>query len=133
MTARVDWRWLNFSVDELKCKHCGEHKLIPEFMDRLQALRTEYGKPMKITSGYRCPAHNVVVSSTGPSGPHTSGEAVDIQCSGADAYRLVSLALKHGFTGIGVSQKGPHDRRFIHLDTLPNAVGQPRPTLWTYN
>lgn len=132
MTDRVDWRWLNFSIEELKCKHCGAHILIPEFMDKLQALRTEYGKPMKITSAYRCSAHNNAVSSTGVHGPHTTGEAVDIACSGADAYKLVSLAIKHGFTGIGVAQKGPHEKRFIHLDTLPNAVGQPRPTVWTY-
>ncbi len=127
----TDWRWPNFSIDELKCHHCGAHILVPEFMDLLQAVRTEYGKPMKITSGYRCSAHNAAVSSTGLAGPHTTGQAVDISCSGADAYKLVSLALKHGFTGIGVSQKGPHDKRFIHLDTLklPN---YPRPNVWTY-
>ncbi len=127
----VDWRWPNFSSDELKCHHCGVYAMQPEFMDKLQALRTEYGKSMKITSGYRCPVHNAKVSTTGANGPHTTGQAVDVQCSGADAYRLMSLAIKHGFTGIGVAQKGPHDGRFLHLDTLA-APNYPRPNVWTY-
>jgi zinc D-Ala-D-Ala carboxypeptidase len=40
------------------------------------------------------------------------------------------LALEQGFTGIGVSQKGAI--RFIHVDDLPDAPGQPRPTIWSY-
>ena len=115
----------------MKCKHCGAFMTVPEFMDKLQALRTEYGKSMKITSGYRCSAHNAAVSSTGLTGPHTTGQAVDIACSGADAYKIVSIAITHGFTGIGVSQKGPHGSRFIHLDTL-TAPNHPRPNVWTY-
>jgi len=31
-----------------------------------------------------------------------------------------------------VNQKGPHAARFIHLDDLPDAEGQPRPTIWSY-
>lgn len=124
------WRWPNFSIDEFKCKHCGEHVLDDEFMDKLQALRVEYGKPMKVTSGYRCPEHNSTVSSTGYSGPHTTGRAVDIACAGLDAYNLVYTAIKHGFTGIGIAQKGPHESRFIHLDTLME--DHARPWLWTY-
>lgn len=34
------------------------------------------------------------------------------------------------FTGIGIQQKGGD--RYIHLDNLPNAPGQPRPTVWSY-
>jgi hypothetical protein len=51
---------------------------------------------------------------------------------GADALELVALALAYGFTGIGVNQKGAHDGRFIHLDDLDNAPGQPRPCIWSY-
>lgn len=126
----TDWRWPNFSIDELKCKHCGEEKIIPEFMDRLQRLRKDYGKPMKITSGYRCPAHNSAVSKTGLDGPHTSGRAVDIQVFGKEAYDLLHLAMLHGFTGIGISQKGPMDKRFIHLDDIPDKNTRPR--IWSY-
>lgn len=126
----MDWRWPNFSADELKCKHCGEEKIIPEFMDRLQRLRTDFGKPMKITSGYRCPTHNSTVSHTGSDGVHTTGRAADIQVFGKDAYDLLHLALLHGFTGIGINQNGQMDKRFLHLDDSNDKNLRPR--VWSY-
>jgi hypothetical protein len=71
------------------------------------------------------------VSSTGKTGPHTKRKAVDLVISGADALRLYDIARKHGMSGIGLSQKGPHNKRFIHIDALTPAEG-PRPTVWTY-
>jgi uncharacterized protein YcbK (DUF882 family) len=102
----------------------------PGFIQMLDDLRHEFGGPLFITSGYRCPEHNQRVSSTGPNGPHTSGKAVDIGIRGGDARLLLGLAIKAGFTGIGVQQKG--SGRFIHLDMLDDAPGQPRPWLWSY-
>ena len=124
------WRWKNFSENEIRCKCCGASVIVPEFLDKLQALREEYARPMKITSWYRCSKHNAAVSSTGLDGPHTTACAVDIACSGRNAFDLVHLAVVYGFTGIGVNQKGPHDKRFIHLDTLRNGLGFPR--IWSY-
>jgi zinc D-Ala-D-Ala carboxypeptidase len=102
----------------------------PAFMDSLEQLRSAYGKPMPITSGYRCPKHNAAVSNTGGDGPHTTGRAADIGVRGSDAKRLLSEALKLGFTGIGINQKG--NARFIHVDDLPNGATCPRPTVWSY-
>lgn len=127
---KVEWRWPNFSIEEFQCKHCGAHILVPEFMDRLQALRTDFKKPMKITSGYRCSNYNSDISETGLTGPHTTGRAVDIQVSGKDAYELMRLALVHGFRGIGVSQRGPQNTRFLHLDDVPDTII--RPMVWSY-
>ena len=102
----------------------------------LEALRVEFGVPMRISSGYRCPTHNMEVSSTGPEGPHTIHEenniTVDVLEFGANAYELLELAITHDFSGIGLKQKGPLSRRFIHLDRLPQVVSRPRPTIWTY-
>lgn len=84
---------------------------------------------MPVNSGARCPAYNNKVSGTGLTGPHTKG-AIDVGVRGDQALTVVRIALEEGFTGIGVSQKG--DKRFIHLDDLPNAPGQPRPTIWSY-
>ena len=95
-------------------------------MGKLQALRTAYGKPMRITSGYRCPQHPIEAKKAAP-GSHASGCAVDIGVDGQDAYRLLKLAFVAGFNGIGVNQKGAG--RFIHLDTLESA---PRPNVWSY-
>ena len=120
----------NFTYGELAC-HCG-CGMIPqkEFIDRTQNLRTRYGKALHVTSGARCPAYNAKVSHTGTTGPHTTGRAVDFLIRGHEAYELLSLAFIDGFTGIGVSQKG--DSRFLHLDDLPDAEGQPRPWVWSY-
>ena len=135
VSSPLDWtRWPNFSEREFACKGSGLCKMHPGFMDRLQALRTEFGKALRVTSGYRSPAHNAAVSSTkSASGPHTTGRAVDLAVSHEDAYRLLALALKHGFTGIGIAQKGEPKTRFIHLDDLTPADGHtPRPTIWSY-
>ena len=99
---------------------------------RLDDMRKAWGRPIIITSGYRCPAHNQRVSSTGAAGPHTTGRAVDLAVHGRDAFVIVRLALERGFTGLGFHQRGPHGGRFLHLDTLPDAPGQPRPWCWTY-
>lgn len=113
----------------MKCK-CGCGLLPPpDFRAKLERLRERFGKPLRVTSGARCPEHNAKVSSTGRDGPHTKG-AADLAVRGADALRLIDLAVEQGFTGIGVQQKG--EGRFIHVDDLPDAPGQPRPHIWSY-
>ena len=99
-------------------------------MDKVEKLRIRYGMPMEVTSAARCPDYNEQVSKTGRTGPHTTGRAIDIGVRGLQSWLLLRLALEEGFTGIGVNQKG--DARFIHLDDLPNAEGQPRATIWSY-
>lgn len=79
---------------------------------------------MRIISGYRCPQHPIEVKKSAP-GPHTTGLACDVAVEGADAYRLLRLALELDFKGIGVQQKG--QGRFLHLD-LVSEYGR----LWSY-
>lgn len=126
------WPWNNFSKEEMACKCCGKCDMDHEFMDKLQALREEIGVKLKVTSGYRCPEHNKKVSSSGKFGPHTTGKAVDLQVSGLVAFRILFHAPRMGFTGLGLQQKGLHNSRFIHLDTLQGSKNRPRPTVWTY-
>jgi uncharacterized protein YcbK (DUF882 family) len=99
-------------------------------MERVERLRLAYGSPLAVTSAMRCRQHNAAVSETGDDGPHTTGRAIDFLVDRGDAYDLLRLALQMGFTGIGVQQRG--DRRFLHLDDLPDAPRQPRPTVWSY-
>lgn len=124
----MTWPYPNFTRAEFACKHTGKCLMQPGFMDRLQRLRTAYGKPMIITSGYRDRTHPVERAKAVP-GVHTLGCAADVGVRGADALALIWLAIAMGFTGIGVQQKGA--ARFVHLDDAPN--GQfPRPTIWSY-
>lgn len=121
----------HFRITEFECRcGCGRVEMNLMFLNALDQLREKYGKPLVVTSGYRCPSYNSKVSSTGPTGPHTTGKAADLRVDRGDAYRLLKLALDAGFTGIGVQQKG--GGRFIHLDLLNDAPGQPRPTVWSY-
>jgi zinc D-Ala-D-Ala carboxypeptidase len=120
----------HFTAAELACK-CGCGMLpAQDFMDKVEALRVRAGFPFRVTSAARCPEHNAKVSATGRSGPHTTGRAIDIGAQGLHGWLLLKMALEDGFSGIGVNQKG--NSRFIHLDDLPNAAGQPRPTTWSY-
>lgn len=120
----------HFTDAELACR-CGCGTLPkPDFMAKVEALRTAWGKPLKVTSAARCPHWNAIVSKTGDAGPHTTGRAIDFAVDRGDAYRLLKLALEQGFAGIGVNQKG--GGRFLHFDDLPDAPGQPRPSIWSY-
>jgi uncharacterized protein YcbK (DUF882 family) len=99
-------------------------------MREIERLRIICGFPLPVTSAARCPEYNAKVSDTGRTGPHTTGRAIDIAVSHDKAWTVLAMAISLGFTGIGVQQKGTS--RYLHLDNLPNAPGQPRPTIWSY-
>lgn len=130
MAVVSDWsKYPNFSKAEFTCKHTGRNEMQDTFMEKLQALRTAYGKPMTITSGFRDKSHPAERMKS-RSGAHSTGRAADIAVAYSDAYKVLHLALAAGFTGIGIQQKG--QGRFIHLDDLSIDDGFPRPTLWSY-
>jgi len=117
---------LNFTDDELRCKcGCGElnpHTVFIEFMAKVQTLRTQYGKPLGVTSAYRCPKHPIEAKKE-TAGQHSIA-AIDLSVSRTDAHEVIRLAMLLGFTGLGVDQKG--DSRLIHLDS------RGVPTVWSY-
>jgi uncharacterized protein YcbK (DUF882 family) len=123
--------WNYFSIDELKCGGTDECNMDEEFMERLVALRHKFNEPMVVSSGYRDSSYNQVIGGVRNS-PHLHGKAVDILIGGKGAYRLIGLAIQQGFTGIGVSQRGPYESRFLHLDTMDNSDIHPRPWIWSY-
>jgi uncharacterized protein YcbK (DUF882 family) len=117
----------HFTDAELACK-CGCEGLPSEEIQKdLELLRDYSGHPMVISSGYRCPDYNDQVSSTGRNGPHTKG-AFDVLVSGSRAHFFVDCAMLCNWQGIGISQKGPHSERFIHIDKRPLE----RRTIWSY-
>lgn len=121
----MDWKqYPNFSPEEFRCHETGKLAMDADFMAKLQTLRTQYGRPMHIDSGYRAPEHSIERAKAAP-GPHAHGKAADIAMNGPEAYELVKLALNLGFSGIGIAQKAGH-ARYVHLDTMP------RNTLWSY-
>lgn len=111
----------NFSSDELKCSCCGEEKIQQWALDKLQAVRDIVGRPITVTSAYRCSNHPVE-SKKSKSGTHNQGIAFDIYVSnGAEKHELVTAGLLVGASGIGV------DKNFIHLDWRDSI-----PVIWSY-
>jgi uncharacterized protein YcbK (DUF882 family) len=125
--------WEHFTHDELRCRcGCGRVEMKDSYMRKLIKLRKAAGFAFPVTSGYRCPLHNDIVSTTGRDGPHTTGRAVDIGCYGEQAFWIVQHAAQFGFTGIGVKQRGNYAGRFVHIDDLTNTHNRPRPRVWSY-
>jgi len=118
-----------FTDKEFACRCCGKSEMNDRLLDALDKMRELCCFPFIISSGYRCPEYNNKVSSTGLTGPHTTGKAVDIVVSGKDAHKLLKYAYMYNFTGIGISQRGDHSKRFIHLDIIE---GNTRPWIWSY-
>lgn len=122
-----------FTASELEC-HCdkckgkGEDHMDPVFMERLIILRERVGFALPVSSAYRCADHPAEARKEAP-GAHHSGKAVDIKVSGTRAYKLVKEATDLGFVGLGISQKGLHTSRFVHLDL---DFEQARPWVWSY-
>ena len=107
----------NFNLREFACKgqKCGCEnavKVDPELIRRLQAMRNETGKPIKIVSGYRCPTHNR--REGGATGSqHLFGRATDIFIVGMplqEQYDLVEKYFPDGGVGTGASWG-------VHVDT----------------
>lgn len=105
----------NLSIEEFQCK-CGNcsatvHDEALSF--GLQKIRTHFGSPMIINSGYRCPAHNANVGGSSQS-YHVKGMAADIVIPGVNVSEICAYAESIGFYGIGM-----YDDGYVHLDTRP--------------
>jgi uncharacterized protein YcbK (DUF882 family) len=93
-----------------KCRFADGYQITRRLVTSLQKMRDKLGKPIRITSGIRCPVYNRYVRGARNS-YHMLSRAVDIQCtSGLDRHVLCKVALSEGLS-IGISEK------FLHLDT----------------
>jgi len=128
----MDWDlYPNFKREEFECHEHGECIMHPQFMNLLQEIRENYGKPMIISSGYRCRNHSLEIIKDKP-GEHTYGLAADILVHGRDAIELLYQALDHGVCRIGISQLGDISKRFIHLGLGDEYTNIFKPAIWTY-
>lgn len=110
----------HFTREELQCDCCKQAPMESAFLARLEEFRVKWGKPMNITSGYRCQKENERVGGV-PGSMHLRGRAVDVAVSPLDRYAFVKLAYDVGFTGIGIG------KNFIHVDDRENGCN-----LWKY-
>ncbi len=106
------WRWPHFAPRELACRHCGEVRVEEDLLDGLETMRAEYGRPMRITSAYRCPIHNARVGGA-PMSRHKLGQAADVAVSPADREAVLFAAEAAAFGGLGFYST------FLHVDIGP--------------
>jgi uncharacterized protein YcbK (DUF882 family) len=102
----------NFKESEFACKGKGTlpaQGIDPKLLALLEDIRTHFGAPIKINSGYRSPEHNAKVG--GAKGSyHVKGMAADIVVRGVPA-KVVYNYLAGMHTG-GVGKYS----RFTHVD-----------------
>ncbi|MCW2363547.1 MULTISPECIES: D-Ala-D-Ala carboxypeptidase family metallohydrolase [Sphingobium] len=83
----------------------------------LEPLRAQYGKPVRVTSGYRSPALCVAVGSTVKS-QHALGEAADLEVVGVDNFTAATFirdALPFDQLILENYVRGQHDSGWIHV------------------
>jgi len=67
-----------FKKSETSCRcGCGLD-VAPEMLYVINKIRAEYGKPISLNCGARCPTHNEKVGGS-PKSAHMSGQAVDMK------------------------------------------------------
>ena len=120
----------NFKEAEFACSEFKVCHMQPAFMATLQKIRTIYGKPLIISSGYRSLEHSREKGKI-HAGEHTLGLAADILIAGAEALKLVDIAINQGVRRIGVSQKGDYNVRFLHFG-IGDRFGMFPSAIWSY-
>lgn len=97
-----------FSKNEMKCPCCGRVDMDDSFMQKLNAIRSELGRPMFATSGYRCAEYNKSIGGHRNSA-HMHGKAVDIKrIDGAYTREVSDLASKYNMQGIEIGSGHTH-------------------------
>lgn len=82
----------------------------------LEPARKLLGKPICITSGFRCPALNTKVNGK-PNSQHMKGLAADIQCSGSLETLFDILAINPNIDQLLFEDNGK--RKWIHVSIAP--------------
>lgn len=104
----------NFRVNEFACHgtDCGCTTVLvdTDLVDYLQRIREHFGKPVTVSSGYRCAVHNKSVDGA-TSSKHMAGMAADIVIPGIAPTEVAKYAESIGVKGIGLYDT------FTHVDT----------------
>lgn len=127
-----DWLAKFFRPEEFYCK-CNDCAFLnrgrpsTKLLAVLEGLRGLIGRPIHITSGYRCPRHNAAVGGVSPS-EHTGDDdityAADIAClDSRERHELLRALFTLKVERIGIG------KNFIHIGVSRTL---PAPSIWTY-
>ena len=108
----------NFDKSEFACRcGCGQARMDSALVEQLQNIRNVVGRPVRVSSGFRCVRHNAAVGGEDGS-QHTHGRAADIVIKGISPRSVAWIAKAlGGFGGIIAYPEG-----WTHLDVRPGRV-----------
>jgi uncharacterized protein YcbK (DUF882 family) len=103
----------HFKQEEFQCScgKCDGGSVNDKVIVIAELIRTHFGRPVKITSGYRCESHNKEIGGTKNS-QHVLGTAIDVVVKDVEAievYNFIDFLFPNSF-GIGKYQN------FTHID-----------------
>ena len=108
----------NFKSTEFDCHGsgcCSTTQVDEKLVEYLQNIRNHFGKPVNISSGYRCATHNKNIGGATGS-KHSKGQAADIYINGVAPAEIAKYAESIGILGIGLYETNA-DGHFVHVDT----------------
>lgn len=123
----------NFSSEEFECPCCGYALVDTELVIVLERIRQLLGVPVRINSGYRCPAHNTKVGGARMS-RHLLGCAADITWAGIILNTKENSVFRQQLPSVTVTWNSKlygigWGKSYIHVDT---DVTRKNLTQWTY-
>ena len=97
-----EWMWPHFGLDEFVCgcrrireaglDGCTLVQVRQSLLTALEAIRSQLGnRPIRVTSGYRCPRYNALIGGV-PNSQHILGNAADIQIQGIAPLQVADVA-----------------------------------------
>jgi len=102
----------HFKRAEFACQcGCGFDTVDHQTLEILEAVRAHFGQPVRVTSGCRCPEHNMAVGGVTHS-QHVLGRAADIQVYDVEPAEVQAFIVE-AFPEASVG----HYASFTHVDT----------------
>lgn len=125
----------NFSVPEFDCE--GDLLISEVLIDFLQVVRSRWGKPLKVSSGYRSDAKQASLKAQGYKtakvSPHTKGMAADLDTTSPDETKKLAALVESVArfmklpVRIGFKQYLNAGQTFVHIDVCPHYYAKGRP------
>lgn len=107
----------HFKVREFACEDGSDPVFVSlELVGILEKIRSHFGQPVTITSGYRTVSHNATIPDSSKKSQHLFGLAADIKVNGYSPATVAAYAetLLPNTGGIGIYST------FVHVDVRPN-------------
>lgn len=98
-------------------------------MDYLDLIREAYGKPIRVSSGYRCPQLNALVGGSSSS-QHKQGLAADLVVP--DLEHLIDVIRKLGGFDQLIDERPKGRGRWVHVSIAAEG-GKPRGSVMRYD